>query len=155
LSMSTRMNATLEGRAVGILVDDGSDDNVVTRMRMALVAAGATVKIIAPKINVAGKAGPIAADGQLAGTPSVLVDAIALVLTPEAATKLCADSAAVQFVADAFAHLKAIGHDGASMALLDRAGVIADEGVTDLGEAFLDAAAQRFWDREPVVRPVP
>ena len=124
-------------------------------MRVALETAGATVKIIAPKINVTGSSGPIAADGQLAGSPSVLVDAIALILTEEAAAGLCHDSAAVQFVSDAFVHLKAIGHDGAAAPLLDRAGVVADEGVTGLDDNFVTAAAQRFWDREPSVRPAP
>jgi catalase len=56
----------------------------------------------------------LAADGQLAGTPSVTVDAIALVLALAAAEMLAKDGAAVQFVMDAFGHLKAFGAtDGA------------------------------------------
>ena len=50
------------------------------------------------------------ADGQLAGSPSVLLDAVALVLTREAATKLANESAAVGFVMDAYAHVKTIVH---------------------------------------------
>ena len=60
--------------------------------------------------------------------------------------------AAVQFAMDAFGHLKAIGASAAAKPLLNKAGVDPDEGVTDLGDAFIKAAAQRFYDREPNVR---
>ena len=88
----------------------------------------------------------------LNGTPSVTVDAVALVLSDDGCAALLKEAAAVQFVMDAFGHLKAIGATDAARPLLDKAGVEPDEGVTDLGEAFLTAAAKRFWDREPNVR---
>jgi catalase len=91
------------------------------------------------------------ADGQLAGSPSVLFDAVALVLAPEAAAKLSKDGAAVGFVMDAFGHVKTIGHDGGAKALLDRAGVEPDAGVVSL-EQFANVAPKRHWDREPKVR---
>jgi catalase len=62
------------------------------------------------------------------------------------------EAAAVQFVMDAFGHLKAPGHTPDAKPLLDKAGVQPDAGVTDLGAGFLAAAAKRFWDREPKVR---
>jgi catalase len=93
------------------------------------------------------------ADGQLAGTPSVLLDAVTLVLTEEAAKKLTKDSAAVDFVCDAWAHLKAIGHDAGAQVLLDHCHVPPDaDGVTGTGSAFVDNAAMRFHGREPDVR---
>lgn len=49
-------------------------------------------------------------------------------------------------------HLKAIGHSAAAKPLLDKAGVVADAGVTGLDQAFLTAAAKRFWAREPTLR---
>jgi hypothetical protein len=49
--------------------------------------------------------------GQLAGTPSVLFDAVAIVLSDEGAKELSLESAAVDFVRDAFGHLKAIAAD--------------------------------------------
>ena len=98
------------------------------------------------------KGGTLKADGQLAGTPSVVLDAVALILTPEAATLLCRDSAAVDFVSNAFVHLKAIGHSPGAKPLLDRAGVEPDAGITDLSSKFVKAAAKRFYDREPKIR---
>jgi catalase len=73
------------------------------------------------------------ADGQLAGTPSVLFDAIALVLTPGTAAKLAEEACAVDFVRDAFGHLKAIGCTQDAGPLLQKAGIQPDAGVTDLG----------------------
>ena len=65
---------------------------------------------------------------------------------------LLKEGAAIQFVMDAFGHLKAIGHSDAAQPLLDKAGVVPDEGVTDLSSAFVEAAAKRFFAREPSVR---
>ncbi len=96
------------------------------------------------------------ADAQLAGSPSVLFDAVALVLSEEAAGMLAKEAGAVQFVMDAFGHLKAIGHTPGAKALLDKAGVTPDDGVVALGgKGFITAAAKRFFDREPQVRSAP
>ena len=117
-----------------------------------LIAAGATAVVVAPTMNVQLKGRSLAADGQLAGTPSVLFDAVALILTEDGAAKLAHDSAAIQFVQDAFVHLKAIGCVPGAEQLLERAGVVRDAGVTGIDKAFLVAAADRFRDREPLVR---
>lgn len=92
------------------------------------------------------------ADGQLAGTPSQTVDAIAVVLSADGCRALLKEAAAVQFVMDAFGHLKAIGHTPEAKPLLEKAGVEPDVGVTELGDSFIAAAAKRFFDREPKVR---
>jgi catalase len=55
-------------------------------------------------------------DGQLAGTPSVIFDVVAIILTDKASALLLAqDAAAIDFVCDAFGHLKAIGADKAGI----------------------------------------
>ncbi|MCY1176967.1 Catalase C [compost metagenome] len=79
------------------------------------------------------------------------VDACAVVLSKEGCAMLLKEAAAVQWVMDAFGHLKAIGASAAAQPLLDKAGVEPDEGVTDLG-GFVEAAKRRYWDREPKVR---
>lgn len=156
LSIMKKFVPTLEGRKVGILFDEGSDLTEINSVRFVIERAGATAMLIAPKVGgIKVKGGTLAADGQLAGTPSVLLDAVALVLTKDAATKLCGESAAVDFVADAFVHLKAIGHTAGAQPLLDKAGVKPDEGVTGLDSSFIKAAARRFSAREPSVRILP
>jgi catalase len=153
LSIVRNAKATLVGRKVGILFAEGSDRAEIAKVKKAATEAGATVMLIAPKVGgIPVKGGTLEADGQLAGTPSVLLDAVAIVLADKAAKKLAKDGAAVQFVQDAFGHLKAIGHNAGARPLLERAGVEPDDGVTDLSAAFVKAAAMRFYDREPNVR---
>lgn len=144
---------TLEGRNVGILIADGTDVGELNALKKAIEAAGGHAMTIAPKVGKVplSDSSAIAADAQLFGQPSVTVDACAVILSEKAVGKLVKEAAAVQWVMDAFGHLKAIGHNAAAKSLLDKAGVEADEGVTDLG-GFVEAAKKRYWDREPNVR---
>lgn len=154
LSIHKNMKATLEGRKVGVLIADGTDAGELDTVTKAIEKAGATAFIVAPKVGGAklsnGKLRK--ADGQLAGSPSQLFDAVAIVLSDEGTKMLLKEAAAVQFAMDAFGHLKAIGATKAAQPLLDKAGVELDAGVTDLGDDFVNAAATRFYDREPGVR---
>jgi catalase len=156
LQIIGKMKDTLKGRVVGILVNDGSDGKRIEAVRKAAMAAGASVKIVAPKVGGAELAGgrKLAADGQLAGTPSVVFDAVAVILSDEGAKLLGSEAAAIDFVRDAFGHLKAIAVDTGGAALLKKAGVKADKGVIDAGDtkAFIAAARTRQWDRELTVR---
>jgi len=154
LSIQKNMKPTLEGRAVGVLFADGSDGSLIKRVTNAVESAGGHVVLIAPKIGGATLADgtELKADGQLLGTPSQTVDAIAVILSKEGCGAMLKEAAAVQFVMDAFGHLKAIGHSDAAKPLLDKAGVQADAGVTGLDKAFISAAGRRFWDREPSLR---
>jgi catalase len=156
LQIIGKMKDTLVGRAVGILIADGSDGAVIKKIKKAATDAGATVKIVAPKVGGAKLAdgSMLAADGQLAGTPSVLFDAVAVILSAEGAKALSMEGAAIDFVRDAFGHLKAIAVDKGGQALLKRANVGQDAGVVDVGDkaAFIAAAKTRQWAREKSVR---
>jgi len=156
LQIIGKMKATLMGRAIGILIADGSDGTVIEKIKKAATDAGATVKIIAPKVGGAKLAAGsiLAADGQLAGNPSVLFDAVAVILSDEGAKTLSMESAAIDFVRDAFGHLKAIAVDKGGRALLRIANVGQDAGVVDTNDqaAFIAAAKIRQWDREKFVR---
>ncbi len=162
LSILAKAKPTLQGRKIGCLMTDGADPALVHALAGAVKAAGATMMVVAPKLGgVKGAGGAmIAADGQLAGTPSVLFDAVVLAVSDEGASQLAQDAAAVTFVADAFAHLKVIGHTAGAARLMQRAGVSGDEGVIAIGnagsdQAFLTAASKgRVWDREAAVRPI-
>ena len=148
-----REKHTLEGRTVGVLIADGTDAAALKTLQAEVKRAGGQLKTIAPKVGSVtlsdGKA--IKADAQLAGQPSVTVDACAVILSADACTKLKKDGAAVQWVMDAFGHLKAIGHNAAAKPLLDKAGVEADAGIVDIA-GLAKAATKRYWDREPNVR---
>ena len=156
LQIIGKMKDTLMGRAIGILIADGSDGALIKKLKKAATDAGASVKIVAPKVGGAKLAdgSMLTVDGQLAGTPSVLFDAIAVILSDTGAKTLSMEGSAIDFVRDAFGHLKAIAVDQGGRALLKIAHVGQDAGIVDAGDktAFIAAAKTRQWDREKSVR---
>ncbi|AOH83837.1 catalase [Sphingomonas panacis] len=154
LSIHKNMKSTLEGRSVGILIADGTDAAELDAVIKAVEAEKARAIIVAPKVGGAKLSDGTMrkADGQLAGSPSQIFDAVAIILSDAGCKMLLKEAAAVQFAMDAFGHLKAIGASAAAKPLLDKAGAEPDAGVTDLGKAFIAAAKHRFYDREPNVR---
>jgi catalase len=156
LQIIGKMKDTLMGRAIGILIADGSDGAVIKKIKKAVNDAGASVKIVAPKVGGAKLAdgSMLAADGQLAGTPSVLFDAVAVILSDQGARALSMEGAAIDFVRDAFGHLKAIAVDKGGKMLLKIANVGQDAGVVGADDTniFIAAAKTRQWGREKSVR---
>lgn len=156
LQIIGRMKQTLEGRCIGILIHDGSDAKAIKALQKAVVAEGGTVKIVAPKIGGAKLTGGVrmVADGQLAGTPSMIFDAIAVVLSVDGATALSKEGAAIDFVRNAFGHLKAIAIDAGGQKLLQAAGITPDSAVVAAHDtaAFITCAKTRLWEREPHLR---
>ena len=159
LGLIGKMKDTLEGRSVGILIAEGSDAAAVDAIRRAAHGAGATVKIVAPKIGEVKLEGGKyeIVEHQLAGTPSVVFDAVAVIVSHEGARRLAKEGAAVDFVRDAFGHLKAIAADEGGKMLLKAAGVKLDTGTVDAADptSFIEAAKTRQWAREPKVRSLP
>jgi catalase len=156
LALMGKMKPTLEGRCVGLLVNDGSDAASIAAVKKAVLTAHARIKIVAPKVGgvLLSDGSHLAVDGQLAGTPSVMFDAIAVVLSKKGAQALFAEAAALEFVRDAFGHLKAIALDDGGRALFDQAGLAADAAVLSCTNtaAFIKAAQTRQWKREASVR---
>jgi len=154
LSIQKNMKTSLQGRCVGILIADGSDASAIDKLKKDIAKAGGNCKLVAPKLNgiVLSDKSTIKADGQLAGTPSQLFDAVAVILSDNGTAMLLKEGAAVQWVMDAFGHLKAIAATKEAMPLLDKAGVVKDAGVVDVSKPFIDAAAKRFFDREVLIR---
>ncbi len=166
LSILAKAKPTLDGRVIGVLVADGTDPSVVDGLRASAKAAGANLKVVAPRVEGAIGAGGrlISADMQLAGGPSVLFDAVVVALSPEGAQSLLREATAKQWVEDAFNHLKVIGYAPGAASLLEKAGALAggqpaDAGVVALADGgasnvLAHAARGRIWDREPTVRRV-
>jgi catalase len=150
------------GRKVGVLVAPGSDAALLKKLQSAIEKEGAAMEIIAPKVGGAEAADGswIAAKHMIDGGPSVLFDAVALILSEEAAERLTGEAAARDFVADAFAHCKFIGFTDGAVPLLQKAGVDAeaDEGLIGLStpkaiSQFVESCRQlRLWSREMAVK---
>ena len=161
LSILAKAKPTLKGRMIGMLVADGSDPAFVAALKASATQNGAKLRVIAPKVEGARASDgtTIPGDYQLAGGPSVLFDAVVVAVSSEGAQQLAMHSAAINFVADAFSHLKVIGHTSAAVPLLQKANVVKDSGVIAIdgasaANAFMSTAAKgRIWDREPKVRP--
>ncbi len=156
LSLVQKARHTLKGRTVGVLVTDDTDAAFVNALRNAVELAGARLQVVAPKIGgVMSDAGTRINPGhQLAGAPSILFDAVVVVAPAEGAEALARNPTAIDWIREAFSHLKVIGVADSATVLLDRAGIVADAGVvvlngmTHIG-AFIDAATNgRVWDRE-------
>ena len=141
-----------EGRKLGILVSDGSDAGLLKALKAALDKAGATYEIIAPKVTgvEASDGSWIEADQMIDGGPSVLYDAVALLPAAAAMDNLLQESAARDFVADAFAHCKFIGYVESALPLFEKSGVAAedfDEGCIAIGsvkdaKSFVDSLSK-------------
>ncbi|MER9369486.1 catalase [Mesorhizobium sp. M0618] len=153
---------SFEGRKVGVMLSDGADIALFEELRSAIEAEGAVMEVIAPKVG-----GVEAADGthiearhMIDGGPSVLFDAVVLLLSEAGAELLVKEAAAKDFVSDAFAHCKFIGFTTGAEPLLIKAGVApdADEGLTRLDSAasvtaFVQSCRKlRLWAREAAVK---
>ncbi len=145
------------GRKLGILVSDGVDDNALKALIEAAASAKVDVAIIAPTIGGIDTSNGthINADFKINGGPSVLFDAVAVLLSPDGASKLAKESTAKDFLSDAYSHLKFIAYNDAAMPLLEKAGVSTsiDQGffkIKDSDDAshFLnECGSLRLWSR--------
>ncbi|QNM83075.1 catalase [Sphingomonas sabuli] len=153
LSIQQSYDIPMKGRKVAILFDEGSDKSSIDTLKSGIEKDGGTAFLVAPKVGALKlKGGTLAADGQLAGSPSVLFDAVACAMMPDNAKKLAKDSAAQGWFMDAYAHCKTIGYCPATKEfILDKLGIEPDAGVIPNAD-FLGVAPARHWDREPKVR---
>jgi catalase len=164
LSILGKPPGTFKGRKLGVLVSDGVDATLLGAIQAAFREEGAIVKLVAPMVGgvKASDGSWITADEKIDGGPSVVFDAVAVLLSDTGAQLLRDEATARDFVADAFAHCKFIAHTAAATPLLEKAGVAAarDSGVVELsepGEAaiFVQTCRQlRFWEREAKVKQV-
>jgi catalase len=155
LSILRNCPETFTGRKVGVLVSDGVDAELLNTLLRALEAEGASFEVVAPKVGgvKTSDGSRLEAHQALKGGPSVLYDAVAIMISNEAATEMSSEPAARDFIADAFAHSKFVGYVESARSLLeatlgdDRI----DEGFVELKVArditkFVQSCRQlRFW----------
>jgi len=149
---------SFKGRKLGVLLTDGADARVLTALQQAAAKQGAVVEIIAPMIGGVKMSDDtwVEAQHKLAGGPSVLFDAVALLASKTASDLLAKEPSARDFVADAFAHLKFIGYSKEAQPLLEKAGIAGnlDEAClvltvpADAGNFIKACGELRYWKRE-------
>jgi len=157
LSILLNAHETFEGRKVGMLVTDGVDGDLVVALQKALGKEGATFEVIAPTIAgvKARNSSIIPANQKIDGGPSVLYDAVALLVSKEGAEMLAKEPAARDFVADAFAHSKFVAYSEEANSFLTKVlgadklddGFISVGGAKDASKFVQECRKLRFWDR--------
>ena len=162
LSILQNQKHTLQGRTLGCLLSDGVDGELITALRRALKDAGATLKIVAPRVGgVESRQGEwIEADEKIDGGSSVLFDAVLIAVSEQGGKQLAQEATARDFVADAFAHLKYIAWTAGAEPLLSKAGVpengdaglMAITSSEDIAEFIKAAENLRYWEREAQVK---
>lgn len=160
LSLIKKTPVTLKGRKLGVLVTDGFDANLLTALRNAAKAEKAAFVLVAPKIGGAkDSTGKLhSADQSLSGAPSIFFDTVAILTNEAEAKKLTNEAGAVDWLRDAFGHLKVIAHTGGAQPLLEKAGIKPDQGVLavrdskSVSQFIKTAKTGRIWEREPKLR---
>ncbi|HKY13789.1 MAG TPA: catalase [Microthrixaceae bacterium] len=161
LSQVQPLDWPIDGRVVGVLVDDGVDAAAVDQLRTELGKRSATLYVIAGhRGTIVGKDGSLAVDRAVMTTRSVEYDA--LVIAGGSGRAVAADPNTAVALGEAYRHHKTIGAWGDGVDALDAARldvsapgvVIAAEGGRGFGRAICDALARhRHWERQPT--PVP
>jgi len=149
LSQLNQPTGSLKTRVVAILVADGADGVAIATAKAAIEGAGGIAKIIGLRFGTVhvtnGK--DVKVDGTVATCPSVAFDGVFI---PGGASivLLNACGAAVHFVLEAFAHLKAIAGNGEAEGFLQGIRVIKGDipvGVfVTNGSAVTDDLMQKF-----------
>lgn len=162
LSLIGKFEPTLEGRIIGCLITDGVSAASVRSARRAVIQAGARLTLIATRAGGVrtAEAGMLTADVALTDSPCVLFDAVIVLGSDTGIAQLVESPSAVDFVRDAFEHLKVIAYDDVARPLLEASGVSHDDGVIIVSRGgrewvdFVEAASyHRVWSRERIVRP--
>jgi len=155
LSIQSNPPGSFKGRVMGVMLSDGFDGALLAALEKAVAEAGGLVKIIAPAIGgvTCSKDNLHPVDERIGGAPSVLFDAVALIL---GADDLTAVPAAKAFLSDAHVHCKFVGWSKGAKALVDACGLADAQddafcALTDAGsaETFVNGCKQlRHWPRE-------
>ncbi len=145
------------GRKIGILLSNGFDAEQLSELQSAAEAQGVVTDIVAARIGgcVASDGTAVEADQMIDGAPSVLYDAVALLISSELAHEFALVPAVRDFVTDAHSHCKFVAYSPGAAALFEATGMAdhLDQGYlkldgSDTASDFLDQCRQlRYWDR--------
>ncbi len=148
---------TMAGRTLGILLSDGFDEQVLSSLQSAAKSADVDVKLIGPRVGkvVSKSKKKFTIDEKIEGGPSILFDAVFLLMSEDGSKDLAEVPEAKDFISDAYSHKKFIGFSDGSQAFLKMTGMTdkVDNGFfhyskSSNAKSFLDSCkALRFWDR--------
>jgi catalase len=157
LSILANGPESFAGRKLGLVLTDGADAALYEALTEGVSEAGGICLAITPRVGgvTLSDGGFRPGEAALEGAPSVLFDAVAVLVSPDALPEMEAHPAMRDFLADAFFHKKFIGYASGAEALFEAAGLAGDldAGCVALGGAgdvppFISQLPKlRFWDR--------
>jgi catalase len=123
LSMAFTRKDLIIGRCIAVLVANGFERERFTAVRAALLAGGASLKIIASRLGEVkcNKGQPLQVDNSLATVGSVMFDAVYVPGGQRSVEALCKDANAVLFVKESYKHGKGIAASNEGGMLITRA----------------------------------
>jgi catalase len=166
LSMANTVKNTIKTRQIALLAADGVDEKSLNTMKKALEEAGATAKVIAPRLGfiTGAKGGLVKVDQSFLTSASVLFDAVYVPDGSQSASTLQQETNAIDFLNEAYKHGKAIAADGKGAELVSKTRVFTENNTADKNTQnkdtmgvlmnqssmdFINAIAQhRFWERK-------
>lgn len=160
LSLLAKAQPTLEGRKIGVLVSEGFELAILDQLQASAEAEGAAVELIGPHIGEVKSNNGVAItpNHAIAAAPSVLFDTVVIAISETEIDTLKKQAPVLNFIRDAYAHLKIIGCTASSTPLLEIAGISLDDGVVEVDTsdstiAYVDAAKQgRIWPRAAAIK---
>src|SRR4029079_19673416 len=104
------------------LLSNGADATLLKSLRKAIEAEEAEMAVVCQKIGgvVLADKTKLPADHSLSAAPSGIFDAVALITSDQGAKGLAEEAVAIDWVRDAFGHLKIVGFNGPSLELLNK-----------------------------------
>ncbi|MBA2650530.1 MAG: catalase [Legionella sp.] len=154
LSILKNSKQTLKGRRIGILLGDNSDAALFKSLIQVLDKEQVDYTLIAPTVGTLklNDGTPVNINEKINGAPSVLFDAVVLMLDDALFYK--ENPKGLEFIADAYAHFKFIGYIPSTEAILKSHPLITlDDGCIPIDsptsiDTFMNkACALRFWPR--------
>jgi len=158
ISIIRNYPGVMTGRKLGVLASDGASATIINSFLSLAKPEGLVVEFICKQVEGVKCSDGTFQDGAytIQGGPSVLFDACALVISNEAAEEFAKNSAARDWVANAFNHNKFIAYTEGAIPLMTAAGVDPknDDGMVKVTGAAdcttfmtIGRKKQRYWER--------
>ena len=149
---------SFKGRHLGLLASNGIDASIFNALIKKAKKEGIHVSVIAPQINgiTLSDGTHITAQEKIGGGPSVLYDAVAVLLTNTESLKPMDLHKIEEFLKDAHLHAKFIGYSPSALPLIKQLHLPLDNGMLLLKSKLLAidfinlCKALRFWQRVPL-----
>ncbi len=159
LSILANPPASFAGRKLGVLVSQHADAKTLQMLTKAAEAEGMVVAIVAPTVEgiTDSEGSAIDVAEKIDGGPSVLFDAVAVIVAPDEVASIAALPGARDFVSDAHAHKKFVAYSAAATDVFVAAGVEADgaagyqelDNTRKAADSFIEMCRHvRAWDRD-------